>query len=114
MNPNQKRAVAANTTAKAMTKSQAYDVIVQPMITEKALGLGVNNQVVFKVRKDATKPQIKKAVELLFDKSVVAVNTLNQIGKVKRFKGKLGNRPGYKKAIVTLKAGDTLDVTGAV
>ncbi len=70
-----------------------------------------NNQVVFKVASAATKPQIKKAVEELFGVSVVGVNTLNVKGKTKRFRGMPGKRPGWKKAIVTLKEGDFIDVT---
>jgi large subunit ribosomal protein L23 len=88
-----------------------YDVIVSPVITEKATILSEQNKVVFKVRKDATKPQIKAAVEKLFDVKVKAVNTIVTEGKIKVFKGRLGQRSDVKKAIVTLEDGQKIDVT---
>ena len=88
-----------------------YDVIVSPVITEKATALSEHNKVVFKVRKDATKPQIKEAVEKLFDVKVMSVNTVLTKGKKKVFRGRLGQRSDVKKAIVTLEAGQTIDVT---
>jgi large subunit ribosomal protein L23 len=88
-----------------------YDVILSPVITEKATMLSENNKVVFKVARDATKPQIKEAVEKLFDVKVEAVNTLVRKGKVKRFRGTIGRQSDVKKAIVTLAAGQTIDVT---
>jgi large subunit ribosomal protein L23 len=88
-----------------------YDVIVSPVITEKATALSEHNKVVFKVRKDATKPQIKEAVEKLFDVKVMSVNTVLTKGKKKVFRGRLGQRSDMKKAIVTLEAGQTIDVT---
>ena len=88
-----------------------YDVIVSPVITEKATALSEQNKVVFRVRPDATKPQIKEAVERLFDVKVVAVNTLVTKGKVKMFRGRRGQRSDVKKAIVTLEEGQTIDVT---
>ena len=88
-----------------------YDVIVSPIITEKATALSEHNKVVFKVRKDATKPQIKEAVEKLFDVKVMSVNTVLTKGKTKVFRGRLGQRSDVKKAIVTLEAGQTIDVT---
>ena len=88
-----------------------YDVIVSPVITEKATMLSENNKVVFRVRKDATKPQIKEAVERLFDVKVVAVNTLVTKGKVKMFRGRRGQRSDVKKAVVTLAEGQSIDVT---
>ena len=78
-----------------------YDVIVSPVITEKATTLSEHNKVVFRVRKDATKPQIKEAVEKLFNVKVTGVNTQIVKGKVKRFKGQPGRRSDVKKAIVT-------------
>jgi large subunit ribosomal protein L23 len=69
---------------------------------------------VFKVRKDATKPQIKSAVEALFDVKVTAVNTLNVKGKVKRFRGRVGKRDDVKKAVVTLAEGQKIDVTTGI
>ena len=88
-----------------------YDVIVSPVITEKATMLSESNKVVFRVAKDATKPQIKEAVERLFDVKVVAVNTLVTKGKVKMFRGKRGQRSDVKKAVVTLAEGQSIDVT---
>ena len=91
-----------------------YDTIVAPVVTEKSTRLGELSQVVFRVRKDATKPQIKAAVEALFDVKVTAVNTLNVKGKVKRFRGQLGKRDDVKKAIVTLAEGQKIDVTTGI
>ena len=88
-----------------------YDVIISPVITEKATILSEQNKVVFKVRKDATKPQIKAAVEKLFDVKVKGVNTILTEGKMKVFKGRLGQRSDVKKAIVTLEEGQKIDVT---
>jgi large subunit ribosomal protein L23 len=88
-----------------------YDVIVSPVITEKATTLSEHNKVVFKVKSDATKPQIKAAVEKLFDVKVKSVNTLVAKGKVKMFRGTRGQRSDVKKAVVTLEEGQTIDVT---
>ena len=91
-----------------------YDVIVKPVITEKSTLVSEFNQVVFKVAKDATKPQVKAAVEALFGVRVLGVNTLIQKGKNKRFKGKPYTRSDEKKAIVTLADGDRIDVTTGI
>jgi large subunit ribosomal protein L23 len=88
-----------------------YDVIVSPVITEKATALSEQNKVVFKVKSDATKPQIKAAVEKLFDVKVKSVNTLVTKGKVKLFRGMRGQRSDVKKAVVTLEEGQTIDIT---
>jgi large subunit ribosomal protein L23 len=88
-----------------------YDVIVAPIITEKATIAAEHNQVVFKVRRNATKPQIKAAVEKLFDVKVTAVNTLLRKGKNKVFRGVRGVQQDVKKAIVTLADGHRIDVT---
>ena len=88
-----------------------YDVIVSPIITEKATNLSEQNKVVFKVRSNATKPQIKEAVEKLFDVKVKSVNTLVTKGKVKMFRGTRGQRSDVKKAVVTLAEGQSIDVT---
>jgi large subunit ribosomal protein L23 len=88
-----------------------YDVIVAPVITEKATIASENNQFVFKVRRNATKPQIKAAVEKLFDVKVTAVNTLLRKGKNKVFRGVRGVQQDMKKAIVTLADGHRIDVT---
>lgn len=91
-----------------------YDVIVAPHITEKSTLLSENNAVVFKVAGDATKPEIKAAVEALFGVSVKGVNTIVQKGKVKRWKGKPYKRSDFKKAIVTLAEGQSIDVTSTI
>jgi large subunit ribosomal protein L23 len=91
-----------------------YDVVLAPHITEKATLLSEQNAVVFKVAQDATKPQIKAAVEALFNVSVTGVNTLNQKGKTKRWKGRPYTRSDVKKAIVTLAEGQTIDVTTGI
>jgi large subunit ribosomal protein L23 len=88
-----------------------YDVIKSPVITEKATLASEHSKVVFKVARDATKPQIKDAVEKLFNVKVTGVNTQVVKGKVKRFKGQLGRRSDVKKAIVTLADGSRIDVT---
>ena len=91
-----------------------YDVILAPHITEKSTLASENNAVVFKVSNDATKPQIRDAVEALFDVKVVGVNTIVTKGKTKRWKGKPYKRTDVKKAIVTLKDGDSIDVTSGI
>ena len=88
-----------------------YDVIVAPHITEKATLLSEHNAVVFKVANDATKPQIKAAIEAIFDVNVTGVNTIFQKGKTKKWKGAPYQRSDMKKAIVTLKDGQSIDVT---
>ena len=91
-----------------------YDVIVGPHITEKSTLLSEHNGVVFKVANEATKPQIKEAVEALFDVRVTGVNTIVQKGKTKRWRGKPYKRSDMKKAIVTLAESDSIDVTSGV
>ena len=98
----------------AAIDNRHYDVIVAPHITEKATLLSENNAVVFKVSGDATKPQIKEAVEALFDVKVKGVNTLVQKGKTKRWKGKPYKRSDVKKAVVTLAEGQSIDVTSGI
>jgi large subunit ribosomal protein L23 len=88
-----------------------YDVIIAPVITEKATFASEANQVIFKVAKTATKPEIKAAVERLFDVKVVGVNTLIRKGKRKVFKGTRGVQSDVKKAVVTLAEGHKIDVT---
>ena len=88
-----------------------YDVIVAPHITEKSTLLSEHNGVVFKVANDATKPQIKEAVEALWGVKVTGVNTIVQKGKTKRWKGRPYKRSDSKKAIVTLAEGQSIDVT---
>jgi large subunit ribosomal protein L23 len=88
-----------------------YDVILSPVITEKATLASDRSQVIFRVASTATKPQIKEAVEKLFDVKVRAVNTLVRKGKVKSFRGSRGIQSPSKRAIVTLEEGHTIDVT---
>jgi large subunit ribosomal protein L23 len=88
-----------------------YDVIIAPVITEKATTASEHSQVMFKVARNATKPQIKEAVEKLFDVKVKSVNTHIRRGKVKAFKGTVGTQSPVKRAIVTLEEGHTIDVT---
>lgn len=93
-----------------MTDLRHYDVIVSPAITEKTTLVSEHNQVVFNVARDASKPEIKAAVESLFNVKVKAVNTLIRKGKVKRFRGVKGRQSNVKKAIVTLVDGQSIDV----
>ena len=92
-------------------KPEHYDVIVKPIITEKATSASEANAVVFQVAKSASKPEIKEAVENLFGVKVKAVNTVVTKGKTKRFRGRPGTRPDVKKAYVTLEEGNTIDVS---
>ena len=91
-------------------KPEHYDVIVKPIITEKATMVSENGAVVFRVTKTATKPQIKEAVEAVFGVKVKAVNTMITKGKAKKFRGRPGERSDVKKAYVTLEEGNTIDV----
>jgi large subunit ribosomal protein L23 len=93
------------------TDPRHYDVIISPVITEKATLASENNQVMFKVARNATKPQIKEAVEKLFDVKVKSVNTLIRKGKTRMFRGTRGELSDVKKAIVTLEEGHRIDVT---
>lgn len=88
-----------------------YDVIVSPVITEKATNGSQHNQVTFQVHRDAAKPQIRTAVEKLFNVKVTAVNTHNRQGKTKFFRGRRGTRSDVKYAVVTLAEGSKIDVT---
>lgn len=94
-----------------MNDLRHYDVIVSPVITEKSTLVSEHNQVVFNVAKDASKPEIKAAVEALFSVKVTAVNTLVRKGKVKRFRGIKGRQSDVKKAVVTLADGQSIDVS---
>lgn len=97
-----------------MNKERMYDVILGPVVTEKSTLGSEHGQVTFRVRLDATKPEIKTAVETLFDVKVTAVNTLRQNGKVKRFRGRIGRRSDEKKAMVSLAEGHSIDVTTGI
>ncbi len=88
-----------------------YDTIVSPVITEKSTIVSEHNQVIFEVAINATKVEIKEAVETLFKVSVTAVNTMRVKGKTKRFRGIAGRRKDIKKAVITLKDGDTIDIS---
>lgn len=97
-----------------MTTARNYDVIVGPVITEKATRAAEHGQVVFKVRLDADKAEIKDAVQNIFGVQVVSVNTLVQKGKAKRFRGRPGKRNDVKKAYVRLAEGQSIDVTTGI
>ncbi|MFM7376763.1 MAG: 50S ribosomal protein L23 [Erythrobacter sp.] len=99
---------------KGTIDARHYDVIIAPHITEKSTLASEANAVVFKVAGNATKPQIKEAIEAIYDKKVVAVNTLIQKGKTKRWKGKAYQRSDVKKAIVTLAEGEMIDITSGI
>ena len=97
-----------------LSRERMYDVVLAPVITEKATMMTEHNQVAFRVRLDATKPEIRAAVEALFKVKVVAVTTAIQKGKAKRFRGRIGHRSDQKRAVVTLAEGDRIDVTTGV
>ena len=94
-----------------ISTQKMYEVIRNPLISEKTTYVSQFNYYVFKVSKKSTKPQIKQAVEKLFDVKVLSVNTLNQNGKIKKFRNISGNRPDFKKAFVKLAEGNTIDTT---
>ena len=98
----------------AAPDARHYDIVLAPHITEKSTLLSEHNQVVFKVATDATKPQIKAAVEALFNVKVTAVNTVVSKGKTKRWKGQPYMRSDEKKAIITLAEGSSIDVTTGI
>jgi large subunit ribosomal protein L23 len=100
--------------AKAAVNINHYDVVLAPHITEKTTLLSEHNAVVFKVANDASKPQIKAAVEALFGVNVTGVNTITQKGKTKKWKGRPYTRSDMKKAIVTLAEGQSIDVTTGI
>jgi large subunit ribosomal protein L23 len=94
-----------------MSAPSHYDIIRRPVITEKSTAVSEHNKVIFVVAENATKPQIKAAVEALFKVKVTAVNTLNRKGKVKRFRNIFGRQSDTKRAVVTLAEGQMIDVT---
>ena len=98
----------------AMDQMRACAIIISPLVTEKSTMGSEYNQVTFRVAKDASKPEIKAAIEILFDVKVTAVNTLRQKGKPKRFRGRIGRRSDFKKAIVSLAEGHRIDVTTGI
>ncbi|WP_025899913.1 50S ribosomal protein L23 [Sneathiella glossodoripedis] len=97
-----------------MNQERIYDILLGPVVTEKSTMGSEFNQVTFRVSLDATKPEIKEAVETLFNVKVTNVNTNRTNGKVKRFRGRLGKRSDFKKAMVTLAEGQTIDVTTGI
>jgi len=97
-----------------MKKFSLIDTIISPRITEKATSLSEQNKIVFKVHDGANKKSIKKSVEKIFKVNVIKVNTINQKGKTKFTRGKKTNKPGYKKAIVTLKKGQSIDLSTGI
>ncbi len=97
-----------------VSQNRAYDLILAPVITEKATLGAENSQVTFRVPLTATKPEIKAAIELLFKVKVESVNTIRQRGKTKRFRGRPGRRSDYKKAIICLAEGQSIDVSTGV
>jgi len=100
--------------AVTLTKDAMYDIILAPVITEKATKISEHNQVAFKVALDASKPEIKAAVEGIFGVTVTAVNTVRVKGKAKMFRGRPGQRSDFKKAMVTLAEGQSIDVTTGI
>ena len=97
-----------------MKKFHYLDVIISPNITEKSTSLSEFNKVVFKVNKGASKNSIKRSIEKIFKVNVVKINTINLKGKTKLVKNKKAYKPGYKKAIVTLKKGQNIDLATGV
>lgn len=100
--------------ATTLNRQQMFDIVRSPVITEKATNVSEHNQVIFRVPLTATKREVKAAVEGLFKVKVTAVNTIRVQGKRKRFRGRVGQRPDYKKAVVTLGEGQRVDVTTGV
>lgn len=98
----------------SISKERMYEVIRRPLITEKATLISENNQVAFEVAMDASKPEIRAAVEGIFNVKVTGVNTVVQKGKKKVFRGRPGKRDDMKKAVVTLADGESIDVTTGV
>ena len=97
-----------------MKKFNLFDTIISPTITEKATTLSELNKVVFKVHRGANKNSIKRSIEKIFKVNVIKINTINLKGKTKLVRGKKTNKPGYKKAIVTLKKGQMIDLATGV
>ena len=97
-----------------MKKFNYLDTIVSPAVTEKATSLSEFNKIVFKVHVGANQKTIKKSIEKIFKVNVIKINTLNLKGKNKMVRGKKTTKPGYKKAIVTLKKGQTIDLTTGI
>ena len=97
-----------------VSKERMYDLVRSPVVTEKSTRGSEHNQITFRVPLDATKPEIKAAIESLFSVKVMAVNTVRQLGKTKRFRGRPGKRSDFKKAMVTLAEGQSIDISTGV
>ena len=97
-----------------MKKTNLLDLIISPQITEKSTALSEFNKVVFKVRKNVEKNAIKKIVEKIFKVNITKINTINIKGKTKLVKGKKSYKPGFKKAILTLKKGQSIDLSTGI
>ena len=97
-----------------MKKFNLFDTIISPNVTEKATSLSEFNKIVFKVNKGANKDSIKKSIEKIFKVNVVKINTINLKGRSKMVRGRKTTKPGYKKAIVTLKKGQSIDLTTGI
>ncbi|MBV9784453.1 MAG: 50S ribosomal protein L23 [Acidisphaera sp.] len=111
MSSANKSALAARRRAAKLSREAMYAIVRNPVITEKATTVGERNQMVFRVALDATKPEIKAAIEGLFSVKVTAVNTLIVKGKTKRFRGRPGRRSDVKKAYVELAQGQSIDLS---
>tara|TARA_Y100001970_G_C13970522_1_gene717945 strand:+ start:225 stop:518 length:294 start_codon:yes stop_codon:yes gene_type:complete len=97
-----------------MKKINYLDSIKSPVITEKATGLSEQNKVIFKVHENATKSSIKKNIEKIFKVKVIKVNTINKKSKRKIVRGRIGTKSGFKKAVITLKKGQSIDLATGV
>ncbi len=97
-----------------ISQERMYDIVRYPIITEKSTLISEHNQVVFRVPLNATKPEIRAAVEGLFGVKVDGVNTLRQVGKKKQWRGKIGRTSDYKKALVRLAEGESIDISSGV
>ena len=97
-----------------MKKINYLDSVIQPIITEKATTLSEQNKVIFKVRNDASKKSIKKNIEKIFKVNVIKINIINKKTRVKSIRGKNVSKKGYKKAIITLKKGQSIDLTTGI
>ena len=100
--------------ATTLARERMFDIVLSPVITEKATNVSEHNQVIFRVPLTATKREIRAAIEGLFQVKVIAVNTIRVRGKLKRFRGRVGRRSDYKKAVVTLGEGQRIDVTTGI
>ncbi len=102
----------ADAKGSVLANARLYDVIVKPVVTEKSTVASEQNKVTFRISPTATKKDVKAAVESIFNVKVKKVNTINVEGKTKRFRGRPGQRSDFRKAVVTLEAGQTIDFAG--